>query len=438
MLWSCGRVTNASLAHLSRVHTLSFSDSPYVSDDGLRHLRGCTRIHLDSLPAVTDAGLAHLSGAVDAHFASLPQLTDVGVSQLAGVHQLRLHYCDGVRGDGLTGLAQLEALELLDVLFDAHFARSLPAKRRLDLFLRWYPSDIPAHGAAYWQAVGEGLSELAEGAVFRLSLHGCGVNDAHFALTPLADVLLLDFWRCPNLTDSILTHPYALLLRSLEVAECPGFSGRGFRHLYNLRFLKARDCPNVKAKHIGAAANFFGSRLHLISVVGCPLATHDAVLALLPQWFVPQSANGQFVVAPDFEHDLDAVDSHMDDSSYENEGASSGGSGDTDSSATSSDSSGSSARDSSDSSDSTSSTSSSSSGSDSDSDSSGSASGESSSSEGSNSSGSAAAANEEPPSPQPAPQRAGVKRAREEDPDDGGGARGGSGGGVGAGAGGRR
>jgi hypothetical protein len=56
----CGEITDAGLAHLSRVHTLTISGmNSELTDAGISHLGGVRNLTLSS---ITDASLAFLSG----------------------------------------------------------------------------------------------------------------------------------------------------------------------------------------------------------------------------------------------------------------------------------------------------------------------------------------------------------------------------------------
>lgn len=90
---------------------LDLSDSPEITNGGMRHLRNMELWRLSiGGPAITDAGLAHLRDMTSLRHLKIsgsPQLTDAGLVQLAGLKnltELEIHDAPRLTEEGIAGL----------------------------------------------------------------------------------------------------------------------------------------------------------------------------------------------------------------------------------------------------------------------------------------------------------------------------------------------
>lgn len=87
----CGKITDAGVVHVSRMHTvtrLSLMASPGVTDEGLRNLQGMKNLQqldLRGCPRITDRGLGHLAALKNLRWVQLggcPKVSPSGVARL--------------------------------------------------------------------------------------------------------------------------------------------------------------------------------------------------------------------------------------------------------------------------------------------------------------------------------------------------------------------
>ena len=196
-LSGCRNITDAGLEHLTRLITLqtlnlSFSN---ITDSGLAPLTGLITLQTLNLSFsnITDAGLAHLTRLITLQTLNLSgcrNITDAGLAHLTGLitlQTLNLSSCQNITNAGLTHLARLTKLQILDLL-------------------------------------------------------NCqNITDAGLAhLTGLTNLQTLDLYACEKITDTGLAHLAGLRnLQRLNLSSCQNITNAGRQALRN-------SLPNIR------------------------------------------------------------------------------------------------------------------------------------------------------------------------------------------------
>ncbi len=257
-LSSCSKITDAGLAHLSNLTSLSLLDLGYcrnITDAGLAHLSKLTLLSLLDLRGctnITDAGLAHLSkltllSLLDLGWCS--NITDAGLAHLVtltSLSSLNLYWCNNITDAGLAHLSKLTSLNSLmlagcENITDAGLAHlsKLTSLRSLNLSVC---TNITDAGLAHLVTLSS-LSSLYLGRCDKITDAGL----AHLVTLTSLSLLLLN--NCRKITDAGLAHLSKLKpLSSLHLMNCRKITDAGLAHLSKLTLLSALGlygCKNI-------------------------------------------------------------------------------------------------------------------------------------------------------------------------------------------------
>jgi hypothetical protein len=261
-LVGCRRLTDAALAPLTGLTSLSLWDTPLLTGACWAGLAGRLRSVATDDVSVTDAHLPALAGCTHVALGAGAALTDDGIAAHLSqwVTHLRLHVggCPGFDGSGLRSCARLVALQLVsntdkfgdDVDNDAGEATRLVPGALAGCAggLASLELDGVDGGDALLAAGGGGLPALRRAALRWLP----ALTDAAFAGSTAPRLAELTVACCDRFVGGAGLGPLPGLT-SLEVSRCAAFTGRALTAGCTpaLRWLAVRRCTQFVASADG-------------------------------------------------------------------------------------------------------------------------------------------------------------------------------------------